>query len=177
MDEDRGNRGQVWEVSPESEAVRPGPSLLRRLAPTRSAALMYMGLIILLALVVLMILPGGGGAGTITFGTGVDSSSRTLQNETSTFRVGDSFAFRATLTQSAPGNELSVRVTRSAAGATPTTTAYPVSGGGSTATQVLVLLEPRTLGPDDVGDWTMEILQGGKVLAKGSFTVDGGSGG
>lgn len=109
------------------------------------------------------------GAGTITFGTGIDEADGSVKGEASVFHPGDSIAWSASLAESTEATELRLRVSQVANNdKSVETVTFEIEEGMA---DVIWPAEEIRVTRDMVGVWTLEVLHGDEVLATGSFMV------
>jgi len=118
---------------------------------------------------------GAAGDGQIMFGTGVDVSSHDITGERSTFRVGDTFAYRAYLSEQVPASELLIRATQTKTDGSQEVSNFP-GPSSSAGANAITSSAARQLTDKDVGHWKLEILHGDSVVARGEFSVEAAGG-
>lgn len=114
-----------------------------------------------------------GQAGTITFGTGLDSTTREVTNPTTTFAAGTGFAHSIKLTQTFAVNTVAEEITRVAdgkvvqsrdTGGVQVTPSSMIAGFRLRDAAVLINAWGK-------GEFVMRIYRGVELLAEGHFTL------
>lgn len=165
---------QIPEAQP-SEPQRAPLWLRLPFLPGTIRGWLYLALVLAAIPVIFLMLFGTNNNGKILFGTSIDSSTHDLSGVTSSFTVGDTWAFRGDLAQAAPGNQLVLQFTRTA----PDGTVDPPEqqpGSGTATVSAVYSPQATLLSAAEVGTWKVEVLQGSTVLATGEFTVSAAAG-
>ncbi len=111
----------------------------------------------------------------IVFGTGVDASSHDITGEQSAFRVGDTFAYRAYLSEQVAASELLIQTTQTKTDGSQEVSNFPGPSSSESANAITSSAVSQ-LTDKDVGHWKLEILHGDTVLAQGEFSVEAAGG-
>ncbi len=116
----------------------------------------------------------GGLAGTITFGTGLDSTTREVTNPTTTFVAGAGFAHSIKLTQTFAVNTVAEEITRVA----DSKVVQSRSTGGVQVTPSSMIAGFRVRDAAGLinawgkGEFVMRVYRGVELLAEGHFTLN-----
>ncbi len=115
-----------------------------------------------------------GPAGTITFGTGLDSNTREVTNPTATFVAGTGFAHSIKLTQTFAVNTVEEEITRVSDGKV----VQPRDKGSVQVTPNAMVAGFRVrdaavlINAWGKGEYVMRVYRGVELLAEGHFTLN-----
>jgi hypothetical protein len=129
--------------------------------------------VILLAIWGLGLLPHSSvaGSGSISFGTGIDTSTLTVTGPTAVFAVGQKVGWVATLKEPANATTLTFVIARKLAnGAEQTLYTWPTPVSNPTF-QVLANTSDFSTVATEPGDYLIRFLRDTTVLAEGTFTI------